>query len=113
MYDFCSWGNLRRVPIGNEKNRTGGTGLYYHIDYVGNPRNYKWIQSSPIEKTYEQMSYGLEAGADKLWICKFSSISSFHSWTNRGFSERRRPQALRDAHRVLPCARVRHSPLHA
>jgi hypothetical protein len=58
------------VPLASERNRTGGAGVYYHIDYVGDPRDYKWIQSSPIEKTYEQLSYALEAQADRLWICE-------------------------------------------
>lgn len=36
-----NWGNLRRVPIDDESKRSGGAGVYYHFDYVGDPRNYK------------------------------------------------------------------------
>ena len=28
--------------------RAGGAGIYYHFDYVGGPRNYKWINTNPI-----------------------------------------------------------------
>ncbi|KAK1780376.1 hypothetical protein QBC45DRAFT_391425 [Copromyces sp. CBS 386.78] len=35
-------GNIRRIPIGNEPNRSGGSGMYYHFDYVGDPQNI-WI----------------------------------------------------------------------
>lgn len=26
-----SWGNIRRFPLVSERNRTGGTGVYYHV----------------------------------------------------------------------------------
>ncbi len=44
-----NWGNIRRLPDPAGKrpggSRTGGYGVYYHFDYVGGPRNYKWINS--------------------------------------------------------------------
>ena len=33
----------------------GGAGIYYHFDYVGGPRNYKWINVTPLPKVWEQM----------------------------------------------------------
>lgn len=38
-----NWGDVRRVPKYTERNRKGGWGLYYHVDYVGAPRNSKWL----------------------------------------------------------------------
>lgn len=52
-----NWGNMRRLPIGNETNRSGGAGVYYHFDYVGTPRDYKWINTIQLQKTVEQVSY--------------------------------------------------------
>lgn len=51
-----NWGNLRRLPIGNESSRIGGAGVYYHFDYVGDPRSYKWINTIQLQKTVEQAS---------------------------------------------------------
>jgi hypothetical protein len=34
-------GNPERLPIGNETTRLAGSGIYYHFDYVGAPRDYK------------------------------------------------------------------------
>jgi hypothetical protein len=31
-------------------------GVYYHFDYVGAPRDYKWINTIQLEKTVEQVS---------------------------------------------------------
>lgn len=51
-----NWGNVRRFPLSNETARAGGAGVYYHFDYVGDPRNYKWINTVQLEKTAEQVS---------------------------------------------------------
>ncbi|HEY8689436.1 MAG TPA: glycosyl hydrolase 115 family protein, partial [Chitinophagaceae bacterium] len=40
-----NWGNIRKLPKLTDKPRTGGYGIYYHFDYVGGPRNYKWINT--------------------------------------------------------------------
>lgn len=63
-----NWGNIRRVPMANETARTGGSGMYYHFDYVGDPRNYKWISTINLVKTWEQLNVALSMGTDRLWI---------------------------------------------
>jgi hypothetical protein len=42
-----NWGNLRRLPTPEERKRAGGAGIYYHFDYVGGPRSYKWLNTIP------------------------------------------------------------------
>jgi hypothetical protein len=63
-----NWGNLRRLPTEAERKRPGGAGIYYHFDYVGGPRNYKWINTVSIPKVWEQMTLAKEYGADRIWI---------------------------------------------
>jgi hypothetical protein len=63
-----NWGNLRRLPTGQEIKRTGGAGIYYHFDYVGGPRNYKWVNTVSIPTVWEQMRLAKEYGADRIWI---------------------------------------------
>jgi hypothetical protein len=63
-----NWGDLRRVPTEAERKRSGGAGIYYHFDYVGGPRNYKWVNTNPIPKVWEQMSIAKAYGADRIWI---------------------------------------------
>ncbi len=63
-----NWGNVRRLPTAQERNRSGGAGIYYHLDYVGGPRNYKWINSVPIPKIWDQMNLAYQYGADRIWI---------------------------------------------
>ena len=63
-----NWGNLRKLPAASERTRSGGAGIYYHFDYVGGPRNYKWVNSNPLPKVWEQMHLAYEYGADRIWI---------------------------------------------
>jgi hypothetical protein len=63
-----NWGNLRRLPTEAERRRSGGAGIYYHFDYVGGPRNYKWVNTVSIPTVWEQMTLAKEYGADRIWI---------------------------------------------
>ncbi|GEK88841.1 Glycosyl hydrolase family 67 N-terminus [Alkalibacterium putridalgicola] len=69
-----NFGNIRRLPTKAERQRKGGAGIYYHFDYVGGPRSYKWVNTVPIQKTYEQMHKAYEYEAKKLWIVNVGDL---------------------------------------
>ena len=69
-----NWGNIRKLPKPEDKPRKGGYGIYYHFDYVGGPRNYKWINTNQIERTWEQMHLAYEYGANQIWIVNVGDI---------------------------------------
>jgi endo-1,4-beta-D-glucanase Y len=72
-----NWGQIRRLPDPQKSasaKRPGGYGVYYHFDYVGGPRNYKWLNTNQIEKTWQQMNLAYEHGADALWIVNVGDI---------------------------------------
>ena len=73
LFSDDNWGQIRRLPDPRKK-RAGGYGIYYHFDYVGGPRNYKWINTNQIEKTWQQMELARESGADRLWIVNVGDI---------------------------------------
>ncbi|MET3668020.1 glycosyl hydrolase 115 family protein [Caulobacter sp. 1776] len=68
-----NWGDIRRLPEPG-KTRAGGYGVYYHFDYVGGPRNYKWLNTNQIERTWEQMKLAADYGADRLWIVNVGDL---------------------------------------
>jgi len=68
LWSDDNWGNIRRLPTEEERKRPGGAGIYYHFDYVGGPRNYKWINSVSIPAVWEQMTHAKEYGADRIWV---------------------------------------------
>ncbi|WP_415907883.1 glycosyl hydrolase 115 family protein [Oleiharenicola sp. Vm1] len=69
-----NWGNIRRLPTPEERKRAGGAGVYYHFDYVGEPRNYKWLNTVPLTKIWEQMHLAREYGADRIWIVNVGDL---------------------------------------
>ncbi|KAI7774962.1 hypothetical protein LA080_007515 [Diaporthe eres] len=69
-----NWGNIRRFPLANETDRAGGAGVYYHFDYVGDPRNYKWVNTVKLAKTAEQMHMAYARGADRIWIVNVGDL---------------------------------------
>ncbi len=105
-----NWGNVRRLPTPPERRRSGGAGVYYHFDYVGGPRNYKWINTNPIPKICEQLTLAKEYGADRIWIVNVGHFKGlefpmeyfFHlawdtkRWTIRNLNEYTRLWAARE-----------------
>ncbi|KAF8889120.1 hypothetical protein BD779DRAFT_1662212 [Infundibulicybe gibba] len=75
LWSDDNWGNIRRFPIESERNRTGGAGVYYHFDYVGDPRDYKWIA------VFEQMSIAVEREATRLWILNVGDLKPYERET--------------------------------
>jgi hypothetical protein len=69
-----NWGNLRKLPKAGEKPRAGGYGIYYHFDYVGGPRNYKWLNTNPLPRIWEQMHLAHEYGANQIWIVNVGDL---------------------------------------
>ncbi|SFQ42078.1 glycosyl hydrolase 115 family protein [Parafilimonas terrae] len=69
-----NWGNIRRLPKLNDKPRKGGYGIYYHFDYVGGPRNYKWINTNNIARVWEQMHLAYEYGARQIWVVNVGDL---------------------------------------
>ncbi len=74
LFSDDNWGNLRRLPKLNAKPRSGGYGIYYHFDYVGGPRNYKWINTNNIERVWEQMHLAYSYGVDRIWVVNVGDL---------------------------------------
>ncbi|WP_406825560.1 glycosyl hydrolase 115 family protein [Pedobacter sp. KACC 23697] len=69
-----NWGNLRHLPTAQERKRSGGSGIYYHFDYVGAPRNYKWLNTTALPKVWEQMNLAYQYGANRIWVVNVGDL---------------------------------------
>jgi hypothetical protein len=74
LFSDDNWGNIRRLPEPAHPPRPGGYGIYYHFDYVGGPRNYKWVNTNPLSRTWEQMHLAYRYGVDRIWIVNVGDI---------------------------------------
>jgi len=73
---FCdnNWGYTRRIAPSKEKNRKGGSGLYYHIDMNGGPCSDRWVNTTTIPKLREQLNLAYQGGLDRLWIVNVGDL---------------------------------------
>lgn len=96
IYLLCddNWGNVRRLPNAEERKHPGGWGMYYHVDYVGAPRNTKWLNVTPVQNMWEQLNLTYDYGVDKLWVLNVGDlkpmeypISQFFdlAWNPKGY----------------------------
>ena len=69
-----NWGDVRRLPNEAERERAGGWGMYYHVDYVGAPRNSKWLNITPVQNIWEQMQLTYSYGVDRLWVLNVGDL---------------------------------------
>jgi len=69
-----NWGNIRRLNALADSGRRGGFGVYYHFDYVGGPRNYKWLNTNPVARVWEQLHLAWRHKATRIWIVNVGDI---------------------------------------
>lgn len=69
-----NWGDVRKLPNAEERLHKGGWGMYYHVDYVGAPRNSKWLNVTPIQHLWEQMQLTYDYGVDKIWVLNVGDL---------------------------------------
>ncbi|HUL33772.1 MAG TPA: glycosyl hydrolase 115 family protein [Candidatus Eisenbacteria bacterium] len=74
LFSDDNWGDIRRLPDPGAARRSGGYGLYYHFDYVGGPRNYKWINTNLVPRVWEQLHLAWQSGVDRIWVVNVGDI---------------------------------------
>ena len=89
-----NWGNVRKLPTAEERKRKGGWGIYYHVDYVGAPRNSKWLNITPIQNMWEQLQLTYAYGVDKLWVVNVGDLKPMEYPIDLFLAIARRPEAF-------------------
>ncbi|MGI4740878.1 MAG: glycosyl hydrolase 115 family protein [Janthinobacterium lividum] len=69
-----NWGNLRQLPRLADQPRRGGYGIYYHFAYVGEPRSYQWLNTSPLPRIWEQLHLAHAYGANQIWLVNVGAL---------------------------------------
>lgn len=69
-----NYGYITRLNNDNERKRTGGAGIYYHISYFGKPHDYLWLYSTPPALIYAEMKKAWDYGVRKMWILNAGDI---------------------------------------
>jgi len=70
-----NFGYIRRLPTPAEQSRPGGSGIYYHIQWLnGATTAYTWLNTTPPALIWEEMNKAWEYGAKKLWVLNVGDI---------------------------------------
>ncbi|MDP4210326.1 MAG: glycosyl hydrolase 115 family protein [Bacteroidota bacterium] len=69
-----NFGYIKRLSNKDEQKRKGGSGVYYHISYLGEPNDYLWLNSTPPALMYEEMKKAYDTGADRYWLLNVGDI---------------------------------------
>lgn len=69
-----NYGYMKRVSSGAELTRKGGSGVYYHLSYLGTPHDYLWLATTPPALMYEELKKAYDAGADRYWLLNVGDI---------------------------------------
>lgn len=69
-----NYGYMKRVSNADERARSGGSGVYYHLSYCGVPHDNLWIFSTAPQLMFEELSKAYAAGADRYWLLNVGDI---------------------------------------
>lgn len=74
MWCDDNYGYITHFPDEQEKQRSGGNGLYYHISYWGRPHDYLWLSTMNPGLIYQQMRAAYQHHVRKMWIVNVGDI---------------------------------------
>lgn len=69
-----NFGYIRHFPTPEERQRTGGNGVYYHTSYWGEPHDFLWLGIVQPALMYQQMKLAYDRGMRKVWILNVGDI---------------------------------------
>jgi hypothetical protein len=67
-------GQMQRLPTGNESAREGGVGVYFHFEYFGSPRSYKWSNTNNLAKVLKELLQAYWRDANRIWVINVGDI---------------------------------------
>ncbi len=89
-------GYIRQLSTPEENARSGGSGVYYHLQYWGVPRAYLWFHTTPLGMTRSEMIKAWDFNAHRIWINNVGGIKPYEIGTEFFMRLARDPEAYRD-----------------
>ncbi len=74
MWTDDNYGYIRHFPTDEERARSGGNGVYYHVSYWGRPHDYLWLGTFSPYLLHQQMATAFERGIQNMWILNVGDI---------------------------------------
>lgn len=74
MWPDDNFGYIRHFPDAAERARTGGSGVYYHLSYLGAPLSYLWLSTTPPALIRQEMGRAWDRGARTMWVVNVGDL---------------------------------------
>jgi hypothetical protein len=70
-----NFGNIRQLPNAQERQRSGGSGIYYHFQWLnGATTAYPWLCTTPLALTWSEMKKAYDYKVRDLWVVNVGDI---------------------------------------
>jgi hypothetical protein len=69
-----NYGYIRQLPTVAEQQRSGGSGVYYHVSYWGFPHDYLWLCTTPPSLIREELTKAFDHGVQRYWILNVGDL---------------------------------------
>jgi len=70
-----NFGNIRQLPNQKEQQRSGGSGIYYHFQWLnGATTAYTWTCTTPLALTWSEMKKAYDYDVNNLWVVNVGDI---------------------------------------
>ncbi|MBD5782466.1 glycosyl hydrolase 115 family protein [Pelagicoccus sp. NFK12] len=89
-------GYIRQLPTAAERQRSGGSGVYYHLSYWGVPRSYLWLCTTPPGMTRVEMMKAWDFEAHRMWLVNVGDLKPHEIGTEFFLRLARDPESFRD-----------------
>lgn len=69
-----NFGYIRQLPDARQRQRPGGSGVYYHVEYLGAPHSYCWLDTTPPALMWEELKKAWDNQARTIWVINVGGI---------------------------------------
>ncbi len=78
MLTWCddNYGYMTRLADSLQQQRSGGSGVYYHLSYWGRPHDYLWLTTTQPGLIVNEMHEAYSHNARRLWIANVHDVKT-------------------------------------
>lgn len=74
MWTDDNFGYIRQMPTDAERQRAGGSGIYYHISYYGRPISYLWLSTTQLGLIRQEFTKAYDMDSKQVWVVNVGDI---------------------------------------
>jgi len=100
-----NFGYIRQFSNPEQRQRPGGAGVYYHIEYLGGPHSYCWLNTTPPALMWEELKKAWDNDSKTTWVINIGGIKPREigvdfaarlAWNPKAFGPDAQPRFLRE-----------------